>query len=160
MPLDPDARWHVNGPETDAQAEGRAASIFAWLSGLQTTLGDDEIVLLVSHGQILAKTLRHVFALHPDEGGDTPPNYGFDGLFNTAVTVVNMPNPSGTPQSFFSRGPPVKANLEIHNNTTHLGEERILDWLDIRKITRYDPMKETARREKAVEMWRLPESRL
>ena len=100
-----DERWMNYGPETKAHALARAQSNADWLRELQATLGNDEIVVCVSHGAIMGMTVRRLLEIDRADMvfGDMP---------NTAVHVINLPSPVAGPAGPFGPGVPSSLVME------------------------------------------------
>ena len=93
----------------------RAQSNAGWLREMQRTLGNDDIVVCVSHGAIMGLTVRSLLEIDRADMvfGDIP---------NTAVHVINMPNPSVSRSVFGgATQPPPRLVLEAFGSTGHLG---------------------------------------
>ena len=144
------SRWYVKGQELDEYAEERANNIGNFLREQQKILGDDDVIVCVSHGAIMGRIIRNLMNLTPQKS-----KYSFEGSHNTCVTVLTMPSPTPIYEKWRTFKPtPLQCILEIQNNTIHLGSYALNDWTYRRGIVPFDEDKWELERKNFIEKYR------
>jgi broad specificity phosphatase PhoE len=113
-------------PRSDALKRARRNA--DWIIEMQHKLGDDEILVVVSHGAIMGMTLRQLLQV-PDT---LPQRIQLTDIPNSCVHILNLPNPNT--DGPFGR-PMVDVCLEAFGSTDHLGPNRITEFLAHRSGT-------------------------
>jgi broad specificity phosphatase PhoE len=133
-----DGAWYTKGWETVADLKVRCQRVKAWLSGLQSSLPDGDLVVVVSHGAFLGNLTAELLGTS---------SASFVDVANTSVGCFHLPNPSkgGVSFSVNTKGGqqvPDEAGfsrLEFFNQYPHLGSERMVQWATQRGLMRPTP---------------------
>ena len=129
-----DTPWYTKGYESRTRAEARVHRVGQWvrnemINNSSGMTGDDVLVLMVTHGQMIAQTsnflLHQAFTNKPEENE----NVSFEGIRNTSVTSFLLPSseydyPGDRPNA---QGNIIRydAKIDFFNDTTHLGDEQL-----------------------------------